>query len=187
MLKLMHKPIRLLLCLSLLVAGTATALTQVVFESVSKYNHIRVYDHQRVRILSFSGSQETRMSLANPLTGHFEYTEYFHMPWLWNDNIEQVLMIGLGGGSTQRSFQHRYPKVQIDTVELDPVVIKIAREYFRLPESYNLKIHEGDGRMFLRRTTNQYDVILLDAYTSSRYGSFIPYHLATREFFEVGS
>ena len=161
------------------------APAQVVFDRISKYNHIRVYDQRGIRTLSFSGSQESRMSLTNSLQGHFEYTEYFHMPWLWNDRINRVLMIGLGGGSAQRSFLHYHPDVHIDTAELDPVVVQVARTYFQLPESTHLKIHETDGRVFLRRTTNQYDLIVLDAYSSSRYGSFIPYHLATREFFEL--
>src|SRR5678816_621315 len=113
------------------------------------------------------------MSLADPLQGHFEYTEYFHMPWLWNDQIQRVLMIGLGGGSTQRSFLHYHPGVQIDTAELDPVVVQVAHDYFKLPQSENLKIHEIDGRVFLRRSTNQYDLIVLDAYASSRYQSLI--------------
>ena len=33
----------------------------------------------------------------------------------------------------------------------------------------------------------KYDTIILDAYTSNRYGSYIPYHLATREFFKLAA
>ena len=39
--------------------------------------------------------------------------------------------------------------------------------------------------MFLRRSTARYDLIVLDAYVSGRYGSSIPQHLATKEFFEL--
>ncbi len=39
--------------------------------------------------------------------------------------------------------------------------------------------------MYLRRSTNRYDLIILDAYVQGRYGSSIPQHLATREFFEI--
>ena len=38
------------------------------------------------------------MQISNPLSGHFEYTEYFHMAWLWNTNIQSALMIGLALG-----------------------------------------------------------------------------------------
>src|SRR5262245_11524046 len=77
---------------------------EVVFDTFSAYHHIQVLDQAGIRTLSFNGSMETRMSLTNSLRGHFEYTEYFHMPWIWNTNMKQVLMIGLGGGSTQRSY-----------------------------------------------------------------------------------
>ena len=76
------------------------------------------------------------MSLTNPLTGHFEYTEYFQMPWLWNHDIKSVLMVGLGGGSTPRAYQHYYPKVMVDIVEIDPMVVDVAKKYFTVAESY---------------------------------------------------
>jgi spermidine synthase len=162
------------------------AAAQLVFERTSAYHHIRVVDEQDVRTLSFDGTFETRMSLQNPLQGHFEYTEYFHMPWIWL-NLSNVLMIGLGGGSTQRSYQHYYPAVTIDTVEIDPVVVRVARDYFSVNESPTHKIHVEDGRVFLRRATNRYDAILVDAYTESRYGSFLPRHLVTKEFFQIAN
>ncbi len=168
-------------------AGTLTSQPAVVFERTSPYHHIQVIDEFGLRTLSFDGSTETQMSLANPLQGHFEYIEYFHMPWLWNDSISNVLMIGLGGASAQRSFEHYYPKVTIETAEIDPVVRQIAREFFQLKESAKQKVHIEDGRVFLRRSRDKYDLIILDAYRKAPYGSFIPHHLATREFFELAN
>jgi spermidine synthase len=162
-----------------------TARASVVFETTSPYHHIRVVDNQGIRTLSFDQSQESRMSLANPLAGHFQYTEFFHMPWLWNPAMTNVLLIGLGGGSIQRAYQHYYPHVALDTVELDPVVLEVAKKYFFVTETPTHKVHISDGRIFLRRTQKKYDAIILDAYKSGRYGSYIPYHLVTKEFFEI--
>jgi spermidine synthase len=160
-----------------------------IFERISAYHHILVVDDDatQIRTLSFNGSWETKMSLTNSLTGHFEYTEYFQMPWLWNHDIKHVLMAGLGGGSTQRAWQHYYTNVLVDTVEIDPVVVDVAHKYFGVTESPILKIHTNDARVFLRRSTNTYDVILMDAYATTRYGSSIPPHLTTKEFFEIAS
>jgi spermidine synthase len=164
-----------------------TAEKQVLFDRISTYHHIQVYDEEGKRTLSFNGSWETMMSLTNPLTGHFEYTEYFQMPWLWNHNIKRVLMEGLGGGSTPRAYQHYYTNVMVDMVEIDPVVVEVARKYFSVTETPKLKIHTNDGRVFLRQTTNIYDVILMDAYSTTRYGSSLPRQLATKEFFTLAS
>lgn len=169
----------LLLCFAGPLAG------RVVFEKFSPYHYVQVIDEDGFRVLSFNGASETRMSLANPLQGHFEYTEYFQMPWLWNHNIRRVLMIGLGGGSTQRAYGHYHTNVMVDTVEIDPVVIEVAKKYFAVKETPRHSIHNEDGRVFLRRTAVKYDVILMDAYTRTRYGSSIPPHLVTKEFFQL--
>lgn len=167
------------------VLAASVARAAVVFETTTPHHHIRVLDESGVRTLSFNGSRESRMSLGNSLQGHFEYTEYFHLPWLWNTNLTNVLMIGLGGGSSQRAYLHYYPKVNIDTVELDPVVVDLARRYFQLPETPRHRVVVEDGRQYLRRSKKEYDAIILDAYRTTRYGSFIPYHMATKEFFEI--
>jgi spermidine synthase len=174
-----------ILTASLLTAPPARAA--VVFDKFSAYHHIQVLDLRGIRTLSFNGSRETRMSLANPLQGHFEYTEYFHAPWIWNRDLKRVLMLGLGGGSTQRSFQHYYTNVLVESVELDPMVVKIAKNFFRVKESPRHKIRVADGRVFLKRTTNTYDAIIMDAYATSRYGSSLPPHLTTKEFFTLAS
>ena len=180
----------LTLCLILfttpaLAQRTSRATGTLIYEVTSPYHHIRVIDEADVRTLYFDAGMETRMSLKNSLEGHFEYIDYFHMPWLWNTQITNVLMIGLGGGSAQRAFQYYYPDVAFRTVEIDPTVVRVAQEYFNVRESENHKIEVSDGRVFLRRSTVRYDVILLDAYVADRYGSSIPQHLATREFFEL--
>src|SRR5262249_31986953 len=121
----------LLMCFIAICRSTHGA---VVFEKTSAYHTIRVVDNQGIRTLSFDNSMETQMSLFDPLKGHFEYTEYFHMPWLWNTNMTNVLMIGLGGASTQRAYQHYYTNVLVDAVEIDPVVVEIAKKFFHLNE-----------------------------------------------------
>ena len=178
--------IRYIACFSLLSVPVFVRAEKVVqFERVSAYHHIQVYDEDKVRTLSFNGSWETMMSLTNPLTGHFEYTEYFQMPWLWNHDIKRVLMEGLGGGSTQRAYQHYFTNVMVDTVEIDPVVVEVAKKYFSVVETPKHKIHVNDGRVFMRQTTNTYDVILMDAYSTGRYGSSLPHQLVTKEFFTL--
>ena len=157
----------------------------VVFETTSPYHQIRVADHGRMRILHFNNTTQSQISLDDPLQGHFEYTEYFHMPWLWNDQIKTVLMIGLGGSSIQRAYQAHWPEVVTETVELDPKVVEVARDYFQFKTTDKTQVIVGDGRLHLRRARKSYDLIILDAYTANRYGSYIPYSLVTKEFFAL--
>ncbi len=172
---------------AVVLATALSARADVVFETTSVYHHIQVLDQDGVRILSFDGSQESRMSLRDPLNGHFEYTEYFQMPWLWNPRMTNVLMVGLGGGSTQRLYEHYYPGVHIETVEIDPAILRVATNFFHLKLTPRQEVHLEDGRVFLRRSPAKYDAILMDAYTGNRYGSFIPQHLVTKEFFQIAA
>jgi spermidine synthase len=184
----MKRPLLLAGLAGLIFARTgAPVRAAVVFETTSPYHHIQVIDRGDIRTLSFDGTSETCMSLTDPLKGHFEYTEFFHMPWLWNTQITNVLMIGLGGASTQRAYQHDYPQVQVTTAEIDAMVFKTATNFFTYRETTNSHVLIGDGRLQLRRSQTVYDLIILDAYIENRYGSFIPYHLATREFFNLAT
>jgi spermidine synthase len=60
-------------------------------------------------------------------------------------------------------------------------VIELAREYFFLRETNRLRVVARDGRIFLARSQELYDVIMIDAY----HASFVPFHLLTREFFQL--
>ena len=177
--------IRHSLFLAALAFSLSTARAAVIYETTSPYHHIRVVEEGNLRTLCFDDATESRMSVSNPLQGHFEYTEYFHMAWLWNTGIASVVMIGLGGASTQRSFEFYYPDLTIETAEIDPVVVEVARQFFDFKESERQKVQVSDGRVFLRRSTARRDLIILDAYVQGRYGSAIPQHLATKEFFEL--
>src|SRR5262249_34785739 len=69
----------------------------------------------------------------------------------------------------------------IEVVELDPSVVKIAHGYFGYQEGTKTKVIVEDGRVFIKRTKlsgNQYDLIILDAFTDE----YIPEHMMTREF-----
>ena len=66
----------------------------------------------------------------------------------------------------------------MDVAEIDPDVVKVAKEYFGVVEDHRLRIHTVDGRLFLKRSDALYDLAILDAFS---YES-IPFHLTTREF-----
>ena len=184
-----HNSFRIISVLILLpLLGHAAGREGVRLRTNSAHNQITVEDSGGYRLLRFNGSMETRMWIANPLRGHFEYTEYFQMPLLWSPRAKRVLMMGLGGGSIVRAYQHDYPGIHVDTVELDPVVAKVAKQFFHVKETAKHKIHFQDGRQFLRlNRRTKYDAIMLDAYTSNQFGTHIPFHLATKEFFALAA
>jgi spermidine synthase len=69
----------------------------------------------------------------------------------------------------------------VTTVELDPGVVDTAYRWFALPRDSRLPVVVDDGRRFLQRTDERYDVIMVDAF----YSDGVPFHLTTLEFVEL--
>ena len=60
-------------------------------------------------------------------------------------------------------------------------MIAAAKTYFGLRESERMRFRASDGRVFLSRIRETYDLILVDAYR----GGYVPFHLLTREFYSL--
>jgi spermidine synthase len=90
-------------------------------------------------------------------------------------------MIGLGAGSISTYLGRAIPEAQIDLVELDPGVIAAGKKYFGLRETDKIRFIESDGRVYLNRHKDAYDLILLDAFRELG----VPFHMLTREFYAL--
>jgi spermidine synthase len=96
---------------------------------------------------------------------------------------KRLLVIGLGGGTIPTALRELLPEAEIDTVEIDPAVTQVARRYFGFKDDAKMKVHEVDGRVYVKRAIREgkkYDAILLDAFDHE----YIPEHLLTREYLE---
>jgi len=159
--------------------------SNVIYTGTSPYHNITVGDEAGTRTLYFDDTMESRMELKDPFAGAFEYTDYFQMIWLWKPDVKSILMLGLGGASTQKAVAHYHPEASMETAEIDPLVAEVAKKYFSYTLGEKQKLDVIDGRQFLTHTPNHYDAILMDAYTQGRYGASIPYELVTKEFFQL--
>ncbi|XP_058731713.1 uncharacterized protein LOC131603429 isoform X2 [Vicia villosa] len=66
----------------------------------------------------------------------------------------KAVIIGLGAGLLPMFLHSCIPVLEIEAVELDPVVAHIAREYFSFVEDKRLKVHIADGIQFIRESTS---------------------------------
>jgi spermidine synthase len=109
------------------------------------------------------------------------YTRVMSLAAIYPQDVKRVLVLGLGGGSIPVYLDHFLPDATIDTVELDPGVIDVAKKDFGIRETNRFHLIENDGRVFLNRHTEPYDIIMVDAFT----GSYIPFNLMTKEFYQL--
>lgn len=161
----------------------ASARSEVIYEKTSSYNHIVVTeDRDGLRTLRFerNGARQSVVKVGDPDYIDLPYVRALLVSLAIVEAPRRVLVVGLGGG-TFPSFLHRhYPNATVDTVEIDPEVVEVAKTFFGLSEDGLLRVHVNDGRRFIEACDEPYDLIVLDAYGSES----IPYHLATREFLE---
>jgi spermidine synthase len=178
----MARPIALLGLVTTCVAGgLAQAQTRVLCERESPYSRIVVTEDSRgLRTLYFGdgGVRQSVVKLGDPDHLELNYSKSMVAGLALIEAPKRVLVVGLGGGTIPTFLRHHYPKLYIDVVDIDPVVVDVAREFFGFRQDARMRAYVSDGRRLIERCENRYDVIFLDAFSSDS----IPYHLATREF-----
>ncbi|MEI9477932.1 MAG: fused MFS/spermidine synthase [Deltaproteobacteria bacterium] len=179
---------RRLFCLAVLAVlsccAVAVAQQKILFQKQSPYNTVIVgEDDQGIRTLLFGGEgvRQSVVKVGDPDHLELPYTRAMVSGLALCPDPKRVLVVGLGGGTIPSFLHKHYPQTQIDAVEIDPVVVEVAKQFFGFREDATLKAYVQDGRQFIEERLNVYDVIFLDAFGSEN----IPYHLATREFLEA--
>jgi spermidine synthase len=147
---------------------------QVVFDGDSPYGSLVVT--QSAGQLNFIANGVPLFSTHNVE----QIEETVHYAMAQRPDARRVLLIS-GGVSGTACEVLKYPVEAIDYVELDPLVLDVARQF--MPESLaDPRIHviQSDGRLFVRRTQERYDVVIADVPdpSTSQINRFY-----TREFF----
>ncbi len=157
------------------------AWAKTILQKDTFYHRIRIEEDDEARYMYFDRTLQSAMTLKDPAALRLLYSRYTSIGFTFRPDAKKMLIIGLGGGSIPKKLNKEFPNMEIDAVEIDPEVVKMAKDHFNVKEGKNLRIHAQDGRLFLSRTQTQYDIILLDAY----FTDSMPFHLATKEFFEL--
>ncbi|MBI2360887.1 MAG: fused MFS/spermidine synthase [Deltaproteobacteria bacterium] len=178
------KPVAAVVLLPLILltlARPAPAQARTILEKDSFYHRIRVEEDGEARYLYFDRTLQSAMTLSDPTALRLIYSRYASIGLAFRPDAKKVLIIGLGGGSIPKKYQKEFPGMEIDVAEIDPAVVEVAKKHFLFQEGKNLRVYARDGRLFLTRSSQRYDLILVDAY----FTDAIPFHLTTREFFRT--
>lgn len=155
--------------------------THLIYRGWSAYGQLDVMDLGTARIFLIDRMIHTVM--PRRLVGGVSPEDarlpgnYFSLLKAFRPDGRTALVIGLGGGLIPKLLSAE--GVATDSVEIDPKVVNVARRYF----GYKGRTIVADGRAFLRRTSETYDFIVLDAFASDQ----LPVHLFSKECFEEAS
>jgi spermidine synthase len=91
---------------------------------------------------------------------------------MWNNvlpklpkNPQSCLILGLGGGTIIPMLQKKYLTIDITTIEIDPIIIQIAKDFFLITENSNLHIIQDDAFRWIKKSDPKlFDVIIIDVF-----------------------
>jgi len=172
------------LAATLAVGLVAPAAEKTLYQKQSAFSTIVVTeDEQGLRTLWFeeNGARQSVVKVGDPDHLDLAYAKVMPVGLALVENPRRVLIVGLGGGTIPMFLHKHYPKTTIDVVDIDPDVVDVAKRFFAFREDATLRAHVDDGRRFIEKCRNPYDIIYLDAFSAEN----IPYHLATREFLQA--
>lgn len=184
------KPVRPVMCL---VAGTLAVLsgalalhpiqklTAPIHQEDSPYQQVRIRDDQLFRYLVLDRTFHAVMWKSDPIPLFLPYSQLMVASLAFAAEPKYGLILGHGGGSLAKWLAHYRPSLELDVVEFDPVVVRMANEYFGYQVPDNHHVFVKDGRAFLNGTNQMYDLIWIDAFARH----MIPFHLTTVEFFST--
>lgn len=124
---------------------------------------------------------QSSMRVKEPFALELPYSRGMMGFLLFKQNTQQVLTIGLGGGSVPKYIWQYCPDIAQTVVEINPQVIQIARSHFYVPEDdARLQILHTDGIAYMQDHLNICDVLMIDAFDSVG----IPPDFCTQAFFD---
>ncbi len=146
---------------------------------------IEISEADGVRYLHFGSSWvQGAMRVARPWALELDYTQAMMLALLLrpaSDWPRSVLLIGLGAASLTKFLHRHRPAARLTVVEIEPAVVAVARQNFKLPEEdARLRIDIGDGADFVAASRQQFDLILVDGFDAdARTGRLdtLPFYL----------
>lgn len=138
----------------------------IIHRSQDEFGEIVVADGVLLRTLYFGNlNKQSCMYIGHPSLLVLDYTQAMTLSLLFSRNPKRILIVGLGGGSLCKFFMRYSPNCQLDAVEIRPQVIRVAHDYFDVPELHpNLHVHEADAVDFIAQAKPRYDMIFIDAF-----------------------
>ncbi|MEQ1601085.1 MAG: polyamine aminopropyltransferase [Methylophilaceae bacterium] len=159
-------------------AKIARSIHRKIFDS----NSVDVSEVDGIRSLHLGNDTvQSAMRVKSPYALELAYSRGMMGFLLFSEKIENVLTIGLGGGSVPKYIHQYLPQISQRVVEINPQVIGIARSHFYLPQDdERLEVIETDGIAYLQEHPSTTQLLMIDAFDSKG----IPANMGSQDFFD---
>lgn len=98
-------------------------------------------------------------------TLHRVWQQVFRRMGLREHPPQEVLLLGLGGGSVVRILREELGvAAPITAVELDPVMVELGRRHFGLSAHAGLHVAQGDATVQVHSMRERFDLVVVDLF-----------------------
>ena len=142
---------------------------------------LREYRGQQVRVLATDPySYQSGVLADGSKELVFDYTKKIMSLIDAVPNKDKILILGGGAYTLPEAVGKKYPKSQIDVIEIDPELREVSKKYFNYDEPANVRAISMDARAFLHEAKGaQYDIAVIDVYGND---VSIPFVFTTHEY-----
>lgn len=148
---------------------------RVVFETQSKINgRIRIVEVGKTRKLLVGNFVES-VNEFSPSCSKLYWGYLVDLVKEQSPDAKKVLVLGLGGGTIVSLLSKKFPEIQIVSVELDPIIVDIAKKYFHIDNVPNHRIINDDALRVVVEpeefdlSPTSFDVLIVDIYLQDQY------------------
>jgi spermidine synthase len=116
-----------------------------------------------------NGKKHLNTKNANYSYGSLQAILKFGLQKIDLNHINSILLLGLGGGSVIETLRQdfNYQK-QITAVDIDPIIIEIAKTEYQLENNSITSIICEDAFQFIEKNTTLFDLIIIDVFIDTK-------------------
>ncbi|MEN9335578.1 MAG: hypothetical protein RLZZ500_565 [Bacteroidota bacterium] len=88
--------------------------------------------------------------------------------------FKSILVLGVAGGSVIETLIEEIKfKGKITGIEIDPDILQIAKDFFKIDRFSNLELVADDAFEFVLKTKDKYDLIIIDIFQDTQMPTFL--------------
>ncbi|MFK7781506.1 fused MFS/spermidine synthase [Psychroserpens sp.] len=127
--------------------------------------HLKSEYSDTLEITWHNGKKHLNTKNANYSYGSLQAILKFGLKKINLRRVNSILLLGLGGGSVIETLRQdfNYQK-QVTAIDIDPVIIEIAKKEYQLETNSNTTIICEDALNFIKRNSSRFDLIIIDLF-----------------------
>ncbi len=150
-------------------------LPRVIYEADSKYNgHIQVVQIGNTKKIKVDRIDQS-ISYTSPSCKRLVWGKAVNLLKENHPETKSLMILGLGGGTMAHIFAQEFPNIKITSVEIDPVMVDIARKYFDIDNIPNHKVLVTDAMRVVVEpekydiSLQSMDALIVDIFNGQKY------------------